>query len=141
MSAPATRAPQAGMESPNSASSRSMTPATIRVASEVSTSLIFWMPMARTWSQAPEATWRYAASKAVAPDDEAVSRSTDEAPEMPSRPEILAAVLSTPEKAKGFWLPTTTDSMSCRRTGLPEKISPARSASSKNDRCSLSLPL
>ena len=58
MSARATRAPQAGMVRPNSASSRSMTPATILVASAVETSLIFWMPMASTWSLRPEAISR-----------------------------------------------------------------------------------
>ena len=58
--------------------------------------------------------------------------STDLAPLMPSRPEILAATLSTLLKAKGFWLPTTTASISSRRTGLSSNISLTCSASSTN---------
>ena len=78
---------------------------------------------------------------AEAPEEEAVSIRTDFAPEIPSTPATLAAVLSTPENATGFWQPTTTASMSLRLRRLVANSSPAFSAISRKLSDSRSFPL
>jgi hypothetical protein len=65
---------------------------------------------------------------------------TDLAPETPTTPAILAAVLSTPEKATGLWEPTTTASMSRSFTGEPSKTALVFSARSRKESFSRCLP-